>query len=218
MLELPGQPVVDKAALIGRCVRLPMQFDAARLAAEIASLSPSWWGTTGGRVGVHRAAEGVFLRGHAPAEGNLPIEDRPALAELPYVREIIREHIPAPPMRCLLARLPAGGRIATHIDRAPYFSQTVRLHIAVTSHARAYMLCGGRCFVMQPGELWALNNTAPHGVWNADETRERTHLICDFLPTSALRDLLGAGARDLGEIRPEVEAALSGAALRQPVN
>jgi Aspartyl/Asparaginyl beta-hydroxylase len=209
MLELPGQPRLNKADLIGGCVRLPLRFDAARLAAEVEALPGSFWGTTGGRVGVHRAAEGVFLRGHAPAEGNLPIEERPALAHLPYVRQVIQADIPAPPMRCLLARLPGGARVATHVDRAPYFAQTIRLHVAVTTHERAYMLCAGLCYVMQAGDLWALNNTAPHGVWNADETRERTHLICDFLPTPALSSLLAAGERNLGERRLDVESRLS---------
>jgi hypothetical protein len=209
MLELPGQPRLNKADLVGGCLRLSVRIDAGRLAAEVAALPASFWGTTGGRVGVHRAAEGVFLRGFAPAEGNLPIEDRPALAHLPYVRQIIQADIPAPPMRCLLARLPGGACIATHVDRAPYFAQTIRLHIAVTTHAQAYMLCAGLCYVMRAGELWALNNTAPHGVWNADEARERTHLICDCLPTPALLSLLAAGERNLGELRPDVETRLS---------
>src|ERR1700729_769900 len=116
MLELPGLPFLDKAALIGGCVKLSLKFDAARLAAEIESLPAAFWGTTGGRVGVHREAEGIFLRGHAPPDGNLPIEERPAMGKLPYVREIVHERIPAPAMRCLLARLKPGARIATHID------------------------------------------------------------------------------------------------------
>jgi hypothetical protein len=199
MFELRGQPFLDKAALMGACVRLALQFDAARLAAEIDSLPPTAWGTTGGRVGVHRAAQALFLRGHAPAEGDLPIEDRAVLATLPYITEIIQRRILAPPMRCLLARLPGGARVPTHIDRAPYFAQTIRLHIAVTSHELAFMYCAGQRYVMRPGELWALNNSAPHGVWNADPGRERTHLICDFLPAALLCDLLAAGDRDLGE-------------------
>lgn len=218
MLDLPGQPRLDKAALVGGCVLLPLRFDAALLEAEVASLPASLWGTTGGRVGVHVAAESIFLRGHAPAEGNLPIEDRAPLALVPYVRQIIETQIPAAPMRCLLARLPAGAVVPVHVDRAPYFAQTLRLHIAVTSHEQAYMLCAGRSYIMRPGYLWALNNNAPHGVWNADDTRERTHLICDFLPSVALRSLLAAGERDLGEIRPEVETRLASAARALPVN
>jgi aspartyl/asparaginyl beta-hydroxylase len=198
MLELPGQPYLDKVALIGACLRLPLQFDASRLAAEIEALPQPFASGTAGRKGVQRGAQAVFLRGYAPAEGNLPIEDRRTLRQLSYAAEIIHRRIPAPPLRCLLARLPAGGRIATHIDRAPYFAQTIRLHIVVTSHERAYMYCAGLRYVMRPGELWALNNNAAHSVWNADETRERTHLICDFLPTAELRSWLDAGERDLG--------------------
>lgn len=200
--------MLDKTALIGACSRLPLQFDAARLAAEIDGLPAAVWGTAGGRVGVHRAAEGVFLRGYAPAEGDRPVEDRPPLSHLPYVREIIEALIPAPPMRCLLARLPGGACVAPHIDRAPYFAQTIRLHVAVATHDRAFMLCAGQCYVMRPGELWALNNNAQHGVWNADADRARTHLICDFLPTTALAALLRDGERDLGERRREVEEGL----------
>jgi hypothetical protein len=206
MLELRGQPRLDKAVLVGGCVRLARWLDAARLAAEVDSLPSAAWGTTGGRVGVHREAEAVFLRGHAPADGDLPIEDRPPLDQLPYVRSIIEAQIPAPPQRCLLARIPAGGSIALHIDRAPYFAQTLRLHVPVTTHERAYMLCAGLCYRMRPGEIWVLNNSAVHGVWNADETRSRTHLICDFLPTPALRALLAAGERNLGRQSDEVAA------------
>jgi hypothetical protein len=199
VLELTGQPILDKTALIGACARLALRFDVARLAAEVASLPASSWGTSGGRVGVHLAAQALFLRGFAPAEGNRPIDDRPALAALPYIADIIQRQIPAPPMRCLLARLPGGARVLTHVDRAPYFAQTIRLHIAVTSHERAFMYCAGQRYVMHPGELWALNNSAPHGVWNADPARERTHLICDFMPAAQLCRLLAAGDHDLGQ-------------------
>ena len=86
MLEIAGAPLLDKQTLIGGYVRLPVAFDAARFAADIAALPAGLWGTTGGRVGVHRIAEGIFLRGYAPAEGERPIEDRPALASLPCAR------------------------------------------------------------------------------------------------------------------------------------
>src|SRR5882724_251972 len=128
MLDLPGQPFLDKHTLLGGCVRLPLSVDAAPLRIEVAALGEEIWGTTGGRVGVHSAAEAVFLRGYAPAEGEKPIEDRAALARLPYVRSIIESIIPAQPLRCLLARLPGGAAIPPHIDRAPYFSKSLRLH------------------------------------------------------------------------------------------
>lgn len=209
MLDLPDQPVLDKQSIIGGCVRLPLKVDAQRLASEVAALPDALWGTTGGRIGVHRRAEAIFLRGHAPAEGDKPIHDREPLAALPYARSIIERLIPATPQRCLLARLPADAVIAPHIDTAPYFSKTLRLHFPVESHDRAWMISGELTYLMAPGEVWALNNSAPHAVWNAHRSQSRTHMICDFLATPALVNLIHGGERDLGRRMPEVSARVA---------
>lgn len=203
MFDLPGQPVLDKEQLIGACLRLPLRVDAARFAAEVEALGEAVWGSTGGRVGVHSAAAALFLRGHAPAEGDLPIEDRPVLERLPCARAIMQA-LRAPPLRCLLARLPPGRSIAAHVDRAPYFWKSIRIHVPVTTHDRAYMFCNGLSYVMRAGEVWALNNCTRHGVWNADEQLARTHMICDFLLTPELQALLAAGERSLGVADPQV--------------
>jgi hypothetical protein len=205
MLDLPGLPLLDKMSLIGGCVKLPLTVDAARLRAEIDALPDSFWGSAGGRVGVQRSAEALFLRGYAPAEGDRPIHDREALALLPYVREIIGQLLPAPAQRCLLARLPAAATIAPHIDRAPYFSKTLRLHLPVITHERAWMVAGGASYLMRAGEVWALNNSATHAVWNAHPSLARTHLICDVVPTDALLSLLRQGDRNCAIAAPEVE-------------
>ena len=211
MLDISGKPILDKQALVGGCLRLPLQVDAARLRDEVAALPPSVWGTAGGRVGVHSAAEALFLRGHAPAQGDMPIEDRPALDLLPYARHIIEKMIDAPPMRCLLARLPAQAVIGPHIDRAPYFSKTIRIHVPVETHEQSWMLCNGLIYSMRLGEVWALNNSTVHGVWNEHATASRTHMICDFLASPALLDLLARGDRALGSTMPEVERRIAAA-------
>ncbi len=209
MHDLPGQPLLDKHALVGGCVRLPLTVDAERLRTEVAALAPALWGTTAGRVGVHNSAEALFLRGHAPTEGDKPIEERPALRLLPYARSIVEEVIAAPPQRCLLARLPAGAVIAPHRDdRAPYFAKTLRIHVPVETHDESWMFCAGSTYLMKPGEVWSLNNLAVHAVWNAHATLSRTHLICDFLPTPALLELHARGERGLGRQMPEVEQHL----------
>jgi hypothetical protein len=215
MLDLPGHPELDKHALVGGCVRLPVAIDAARLAAEVDALPASVWGSRGGRVGVHQAAEAVFLRGHAPAEGDKPIEDRPVLAQLPYARRLIEGEIGLRPQRCLLARLPAGASVAPHVDRAPYFFKTLRVHVPVESHDRAWMICVGLGYLMMPGEAWVLNNSAVHGVWNAHPSLARTHMICDFLPDARLLDLLARGDRGLGRPLPQAEAHFAALARAQ---
>jgi len=204
MITLPDHPFLDKTALIGGCARLPVRVDVERLQAEVAAIPAEMWLSRGGRVGVHNPAQAIFLRGHAPAEGNLPIEEREAMRHVPYVREIMTGLIAAPPLRCLLARLPGGAIIAAHTDQADYFSKTIRIHVPVTTHASAWMYCAERSYRMQPGEAWALNNSTVHGVWNADPERSRTHLICDFLTSPALIDLLARAERDLGTVEASV--------------
>lgn len=209
MLAINDAAVLDKSALIGACARLPLTIDAARLRAEVEALPESQWENRGGRLGPHDAARAVFLRGHAPAEGRgKPLEDREALSQLPYAREIITQVLPAPPQRCLLARLPAGASVPPHSDLGPYFLTTLRIHVPVITHEALWMYCDGRVYRMRAGEVWALNNIARHAVWNEDASRARTHLICDFLPSPALLDLLAHAQRDLGETNARVERHL----------
>lgn len=204
MLDIPAAPYLDKGRLIGGCVRLPLRIDVERLCDEIAGLPTSVWGTRDGRVGVHNVAEAVFLRGYAPAEGDKPVEDRPILDALPYVRTIIENLVPATRLRCLLAKLPAAAVVAQHVDRPPYFGKSLRIHVPVQTTDLVHMLASGLCYSMRAGEVWVLNNSAPHAVWNAHDSAARIHMICDFLPSPELLDLLSRGERDLGRLRPEV--------------
>ena len=206
MLDLPGLPELDKRALIGGCVRLRFPIDVERLTAEVAALPPEDWDGNRGSRGVHRAAHALFLRGFAPTKGELPIEDQPALGQLPYIRWLIEVALGPGAQRCLLARLPPGAVIAPHEDTAPYFAKTVRIHIPVATHESVWMVCDGQSYRMCVGEAWALNNSCVHAVWNAHEELSRVHLICDFVPSSQLLELLRNGERSLGQTRPEVDA------------
>ena len=73
------------------------------------------------------------------------------------------------------------------------------------------MIAGDAVYRMSEGEVWALNNSAMHAVWNASKTQSRTHLICDFLLTAALEQLLGSADRTRGELRPDVQQYVAGA-------
>ena len=208
MLDAAGIAIPDKARLIGGCLRLPLRVDAARLQAEVSGLPPALWSGTGGRVDMHRAANAVFLRGFAPAEGDKPIDDRPALALLPYARHLISEVIAARPLRCLLARLPAGAVISEHVDLGPYFSAAIRIHVPVVTNELTWMFCAGLSYRMRCGEVWALNNSDQHGVWNGSPDQARVHMICDYEPTPGLLELLGRGERKLGIDEASVRARI----------
>jgi hypothetical protein len=212
MLDFTNHPPIDKHAIVGGCVRLALTTEPKRLHEEVAALPPGLWGTTAGRVGVHSAADALFLRGYAPAEGEKPIEDRPVLDRLPYFRWVLEQLIPAAPQRALLARLPAAATIPVHIDRSPYFSKTLRIHVPIETNENVWMLCADQAYQMLPGEVWALNNSAQHGVWNRHPSLSRTHLICDFLPTPGLNRLIAEGDSTRGRAIGEVEASFPPAA------
>lgn len=189
----------DKNSIIGYCSRLAISIDPAILAKEVDSIPADNWKGTGGRVGVHSQVNAIFLRGYAPAEGDKPIEDRPVLDALPYIRYLIYRLIPARPQRCLLARLKPDAQVAAHKDMGEYFDRYIRIHFPVVTNPTALMLCGDRAYHMKPGEIWALNNSgATHAVVNPDKKNHRTHMICDFEPTDALLELLSFADKGLG--------------------
>ena len=198
MFTISEYAKLDKQGVIGTCVRLPIAFELEKLISDFHSMSPERWGSRGGRVGVHVQAEAVFLRGFAPAEGDLPIEDRPVLTQLPYAKHLIHQLFGAHPMRCLFAKLKAKGQVPLHIDKGEYFDKTVRIHIPIVTNPEAKMFVGGRVFSMKVGEVWAINNSTVHGVVNAHESEARTHLICDYLPNHQLLRCISDGDRNLG--------------------
>lgn len=198
MIAISKHPKLDKQDVIGACVRLPVSFEVDKLIRDFQSISPSLWGSRGGRVGVHVQAEAVFLRGYAPAEGDLPIEDRAVLEQLPYAKHLIHHLFEAQPMRCLFAKLSANGQVPLHIDRGEYFEKTIRIHLPIVTNPKAKMFVGGKEFSMQVGESWVINNCSVHGVINAHESEARTHMICDYLPSDKLLKFLSDGDHDLG--------------------
>jgi len=104
----------------------------------------------------------------------------------------------------VLARLAPGASIPCHADSGRYLDRIIRLHIAVITNPHVVMFVEGKVYHMQPGEIWAINNSGTHGVLNDDPEHARTHLICDFLPSPALNGLIAAGKSDLGIEDPQV--------------
>lgn len=107
--------------------------------------------------------------------------------------------------RRALKRVPPDARYTwPSTPRQSYFGgrvcaqKTLRIHVPVETNASVHMVAGGLCYSMQPDEVWVLNNSATHAVWNAHPTLARTHMICDFLPSPALSELLRSGERNLG--------------------
>ena len=200
-LATPGDPPPPDGVLrhlgIDECVRLPWRFDAPRLAAELAALPEAAWGRAGRDPVVLGAVDSFFVIGHPRGPRPLPPEDREPLAQLPYLRHLLREVVPASPTRAIVARLAPHGLIPIHRDTARFFRHTVRLAFAVSADGTQSLFCDGAFYPQEPGEVWAISNLVPHGVHNAGGAA-RVNVLADYLRSPALVELLARAERGLG--------------------
>lgn len=183
--------------------------DAVRLQAEVAALPAELWGNV--RAPVHRETRSLFLKGHAPALKIPGDPDQPALAHCPYVRELLYGLLPGTPGKCLLAALRPCGIVYPHMDAAnEYFVGSFRVHLPVFTNSEVRLYCNGRFFRMLAGEVWTLNNLAPHAVVNDHSSDERVHLIFDVFPQPEAVALVDGTPEAEGEDDAMLFARLSG--------
>jgi hypothetical protein len=200
-LPVPTDPAPDRGVLrylgcVG-CVRLPIRIDAARLAAELAHLPAEAWGRASRDPVVQASVESFFALGYPRGPRPLPPEDRPVLAHLPYLRYLLREVVVAAPTRAIVARLRPHGVIPIHTDTPRFFRGTVRLSMQVTADGIQRLFCNDLWYDMVPGEVWALDNLTPHGIYNSG-AQPRINVLADYLPSDPLVHLIAGGEHGLG--------------------
>jgi hypothetical protein len=82
--------------------------------------------------------------------------------------------------RILLTRLDAHGAIPEHRDGGASLMRSHRHHLAVETNPLVEFYIGGQKHHFAAGEVWEINNRAPHEVRNLSD-RARIHLIADFV-------------------------------------
>ena len=119
-----------------------------------------------------------------------PAFDRIA-PELEPVLATIAQNFPASgyPLRLLLVRLPAGGRIARHTDGGASLHFVHRLHLPVLTNADALFTVGDETRHLAAGEVWEINNCRPHSVCNGGAST-RVHLILDWVTPALAQQFL----------------------------
>ena len=169
-------------------LRLPLDFDPAGLAADMANFTRGEWIDHFVKQNYDGDWSVIPLRGPAGAShpvqmiysdpGRADFADTPMLAGSPYFREVLAAF--ACPLHAVrLMRLTPGSVIKEHHDNDLCFEQgMVRIHIpVVTNDGVDFRLNGVRC-VMAAGSSWYLRLSDPHGVANRGAT-DRVHLVID---------------------------------------
>ena len=177
-------------------VRLPLQFDASALAADVEGLGEEEWVPHFNSDIYTGDWSGVALRAPAGAHSALypdptatQFVDTPALERCPVVQEALSA-LRCPLTTVRLLRLGPGATIAEHRDhRLSARDGEARLHIPVLTNPDVEFVVGGRRVDLRAGECWYLDLTLPHRVANRG-TSPRVHLVADCTVDTWLGDLL----------------------------
>jgi hypothetical protein len=169
-----------------RYFRLPLTFDAAAMAREVAALPAAAWTPhfntdyhDGGWSGVAlRAPGGDASRLYPDPQSAEACTDTPARGACPTIDAALATFGGALRSARLL-NLAASGCIREHRDYGLALeSGDARLHVPISSGAGVEFYLDGELLPMEPGECWYLNLDLPHRVQNLGTT-ERVHLVVD---------------------------------------
>lgn len=175
-------------------IQLPLRFDAARLAEEVAAVpEEDWRPHPQGHPG--NSALPLIASGGDPGNDATkgPMRPTPHLARLPYLRQALAA-FGTVFGRTRLMRLDGNAEATPHTDTNYYWLRRVRLHLPLVTRPEVEFLCGERRVHMAAGESWVFDTWKTHNVVNPHPTR-RIHLVADTVGSAAFWDLVARGKR-----------------------
>jgi hypothetical protein len=184
-------------------LRLPLSFDPARLASDLAAVASGGWIAHFVKANYQGDWSVIPLRGVAGATHPVQMiysdptatrfADTPMLARCPYFREVLAA-FDCEVQAVRLMRLTPGSAIKEHNDHdLDAAAGMARIHIPITTSAEVEFELNRRRVVMAPGEAWCLRLSDPHRVANKGPS-DRVHLVADLVVNAWLSDLLSRSA------------------------
>lgn len=169
-------------------LKLPIAFDAERLAAEVRAFPPSAWTPhPTGFVG-NEAVRLVTPNGEPTDALEGPMAPTEWLNRSSYIREIMGR-LGAVWGRSRLMALAAGSEVPSHIDINYYWRTHLRIHIPVITNPGVLFTCGGETVHMEPGSCWIFDSFRRHDVQNKG-SEQRIHLVLDTVGGGMMPDLI----------------------------
>lgn len=175
-------------------IRLPLQFDAARLALEVQQLPESAWKPHPHGYAGNSAVPLIAANGDSANDQTRgAMRPTPHLDNLPYIRQVMAA-LQVPIGRTRLMRIDGNGEATQHVDSNYYWQTHVRIHVPVLTTPNVAFLCGDMRVHMRAGECWIFDTWSSHNVLNPDPTR-RVHLVIDSVGSDAFWNMVDAGDR-----------------------
>lgn len=183
-------------------VRLPLAFDPARLAGDLARVGGAW---TPHYVPQNYAGDWGAIPLRAPQGEKHPIRmiysdptqrtyvDTAVLEAAPYFREVLAA-FETTLFAARLMRLAPGSVVKEHTDVGLEFEEgTARIHVPVLTNPDVEFVLNGSHVVLEAGSCWYLRLADPHRVANRGAT-DRVHLVVDLKVNGWLTGLVRSAA------------------------
>jgi len=182
-------------------LQLPIQFDHAALAEEVAAVEAHWWRGRTQRDDGNSALTLITTHGDPDSdELSGPMRPTPVLAQCPYLMQVLHT-LGATWGRARLMRLSGQAEVRPHVDINYYWRERMRVHVPIMTTPSVRFQCGEGEVNMAAGECWIFDTWRRHRVLN-EGNETRIHLVADTVGGERFWDLL-ARARPPGTRGPD---------------
>jgi hypothetical protein len=173
-------------------IQLPLQFDAAALAREIAAFGEGQWREHPQKYPGNLWLPLIAANGD-PANESFAGAMRPTslLLQSPYLMQVLAR-IGAVWGRTRLMKLTARAEVSPHFDVNYYWRARARVHVPILTNPSVRFLCGESEVNMRAGECWIFDTWSTHQVINGSSS-ERVHLVADTVGSDAFGELVRDG-------------------------
>ncbi len=164
-------------------IRLPLRFDAQRLAEEVAALPAKAWQAHPTGYAGNSAVPLISVHGEANDFFAGPMGETPWLKQSPYLRQVLAS-FQVVFGRSRLMGLKGGSQVPRHSDINYHWFQRVRIHVPIITFPEVMFHCHDQAIHMGSGEAWIFDNWKSHHVVNSS-TQLRVHLVADTVGSAS---------------------------------
>jgi hypothetical protein len=172
-------------------VKLPLRFDAHRLAEEALALPAEAWARHPNSFPGNSALRLISVGGGENDEVGGRMEMTAHLDACPYIRQVLAS-FGVVWGRSRLMRLAPRASVPEHVDTNYHWFTRVRVHIPVLTRPGVSFHCDDQVVHMAAGEAWIFDNWRLHRVENATD-EERIHLVADTSGSAAFWNMAFSG-------------------------
>ncbi len=164
-------------------IRLPLLFDAQRMADEVVAMPADAWQAHPLSYAGNSAVPLISVNGEANDFFAGPMGESRWLQQSPYLRQVLAQ-FQVVFGRSRLMGLAGGQQVPRHSDINYHWFQRVRIHVPIITFPEVSFHCHDQVVHMGAGEAWLFDNWKLHHVINPT-TELRVHLVADTLGSAA---------------------------------